>query len=155
MIVLDDRVLQMNAGGTVSAGIWLTFPTGDFPAKGWDDFAVAILIQIARAILEVAHDPPASRYISFFEGPLGVELEWHAGAMKVLAIRRAPTRRVVVVQRVEPAAFNRNLIEVSRQLLGWCDARGWTSEEIEALRQLTVQLGEVDRPSSPRARTDS
>jgi hypothetical protein len=132
---LDDSNLDRSAATRlVTAGIWLRTSRRDFPARGWDDFAVVILGAWADAVLRLISGELSTARVDFMDGPYYVEItpvapdEW-----RLVLVERRQSRQLEDVVRADAGKLVESLISASARLLTSCRQRGWESRDSERL----------------------
>jgi hypothetical protein len=141
-IELDDRDVGRSAvSGVVMAGIWLHVDGLNFPAKDWEDAAVAILAAWAKTALRLLHDESTREEVHFMEGPYSIEIaplpphSWHLALVE----RRQRIRRVRSAT-VDPRPLVDSIIEASDHLLVSCRRLGWETQDSKLLTEAVEQL---------------
>lgn len=127
--------------GLVTAGIWLRTSRCDFPATGWDDFAVLILSAWADASLRLRRNEARSSRVDFMDGPYHVEIspaapdKWRLVLVETRRFHRADSELTV-----DSGKLVESLIDASTRLLTICEQRGWESPDSDRLAALLPML---------------
>ena len=146
-VVVDATALVRDAAGTVGSPIWLRDcdpdAQADFPEVGWLDRPLTLLIAWVSELQRLARTLPAAGTegaCHFVDGPyyFTVVAESGGGWLVRCFEAREPSGQVahpVHEWRTGGPAFLVSAVRAGRSVLSQCDARGWWSDETEALRR--------------------
>ena len=151
-VIASTENLELSSGGAVVGAIWL----GDarsgsaFPEQGWSDSSVALLAAWIPALQRLARRGESAECY-FMDGPyhFGVSAtdgdRWRVACFED---RQASARvgHAVLEFETTPTDFLGSAVSAAKQLLGYCDARGWWNDDTERLRQ-AVESGIPERAS--------
>jgi hypothetical protein len=134
-----DNIALTSAGSIVGA-IWLSDGSASaFPEHGWSDFSVALLAAWIPSLQQLMRRGEAAE-CHFMEGPyhfVATSKDTHQWSIACFERRDADVRvgNAVLELDATPTEFLGGAITAARALLGYCDARGWWSDDTERLRK--------------------
>jgi hypothetical protein len=146
-VVVDSAALARDAEGATTGPIWLRDcdpdMQADFPEVGWVDRPLALLTAWVSELQRVSRTIPAAGTegaCHFVDGPyyFTVHPEGGGGWRVRCFEAREPAAQVsqpVHEWRTGGTAFLASAVRAGRAVLAQCDARGWWSDETEALRR--------------------
>jgi hypothetical protein len=151
-VIASTDNLELNSDSAVVGAIWLSDATSGsaFPEQGWSDFSVALFAAWIPALQRLARRGESAECY-FMDGPYHFGVSATAGDRWRVACfeDREATARVshaVLELETTPAVFLGSAVSAAKQLLGYCDARGWWNDDTERLRQ-AVEAGVPERAS--------
>jgi hypothetical protein len=137
-IIVEPRSLRITKSGAVLGAIWLRSkddPGLVFPEAGWSDFPVVILGWWLREIETLLRSAAVEATCSFMDGPFEFSLK----SSGELQLRERRTSGAVAVGpetlRMSADEFWKALHVAASEVLAECDAREWSSGDIESLRR--------------------
>lgn len=146
-VVVDASALARDTAGAISGPIWLRDcdpdTQADFPEVGWLDRPLTLLIAWVSELQRLARTVPAAGTegaCHFVDGPYYFTvLAESAGGwlVRCFEAREQSAQAVPPVHewRTGSSAFLASAVRAGRAVLAQCDARGWWSDETEALRR--------------------
>jgi hypothetical protein len=138
-VVVEPQSLRMAKSGTVVGPIWLRSRGSadlEFPGGGWTDFPVVILGWWLREIEGLLRASSLEAACSFMDGPFEFILK-KSGELR-LCERRASGTIDIGTLRVSVEDFWRSLNVAASNVVAECDARGWSSVDIDYLRRFVA-----------------
>lgn len=146
---LDASTIDRSrVSGLVTAGIWLRTSRLDFPATGWNDFAVLILSAWADASLRLRRNEARSSRVDFMDGPYHVEISLAApDKWRLALVKTRQSGRTQSELTVESDRLIESLAETSATLLAICEQRGWKTRDSDRLAGLVPLLRDEARGS--------
>ena len=140
VVAVTTEKLERSARGSIVGPIWIaSVRTGAaFPELAWSDFPVALLSAWIPPLQRLARRGEAVE-CHFMDGPYHFTIS-AAGAERwriaCFEDRDAAVRvgHAVIGLETTPALFLESAVTAGRAVLGYCDARGWWTDDTERLR---------------------
>ena len=140
VVAVRTEKLERSARGSIVGPIWISSPkTGAaFPELAWSDSPVALLAGWIPALQRLARRGEAAE-CHFMDGPYHFTIS-AAGAdrwrIACFEDREAQVRvgHAVIELDTTPARFLESAASAGRAVLGYCDTRGWWTDDTERLR---------------------
>jgi len=141
-VVFDESDADVSeVSGVATGGIWLRVGRLEFPATGWNDFAVVVLAGWADAALRLLEGDSTRRQIYFMDGPYAVEMTAApGGAWRLVLVERRRSGRRTHSVSVDPAPLVESITEAADRLLTICQKRGWLTSDPAQLADTVAQL---------------
>lgn len=141
-VELDEADLAKSpVSGSVTAGIWLHVAGLDFPANGWDDFAVAILSAWTDAATRLLQGASVQEEVHFMEGPYFVKIEAQTPSVwRLSLVERKQSGDLERSVLVTPAPLVDSILFASDSIRKMCRDRGWETVEGTRLSESTDRL---------------
>ena len=137
-IIVAPHSLYETKSGVIVGEIWVRIDEPaqfEFPEAGWTDFAVVILGWWLREAEALVAERATEANCLFMDGPFEFAVT-RSGDLR-FAERRAQGIVERATFRLPGAAQGlwRSLHGAAAEVLGVCDARGWSGRDVETLRQ--------------------
>lgn len=146
-VVVDTAGLARDASEATTGPIWLRDcdpnTQADFPEVGWVDRPVTLLTAWLSELQRLSRTIPAAGTegaCHFVDGPYYFTVHLEGGGAWTVRCFEARQPAAQVLQPVHEwrtggSAFLTSAVRAGRVVLAQCDARGWWSDETEALRR--------------------
>jgi hypothetical protein len=141
---------RLTGSRNVSAGLWLKVDGQAFPAEGWNDFVVLVLIEWADALLGLLNREDQGFDVRFYEGPYYARLTVVSpGSCQLLLVEdKLPPREVgQFTVGIQPLA--EGVVQAARIILETCKDNGWTDRYSEQLAARTREIVSALAGGSP------
>jgi hypothetical protein len=141
-VELDEVDLARSpVSGSVTAAIWLHVGGIDFPARGWDDFALAILAAWSNAAIRLLQGASIQEEVQFMEGPYFVKIgTLPSHAWRLSLVERSQSGNMERSVLVTPAPLVDSILYASDTILKMCRDRGWETADVIRLTESTGRL---------------
>src|ERR687896_1647106 len=158
-VVVDAGALARDAAGATTGPIWLRDcdpdTQADFPEVGWVDRPITLLTAWVSELQRLSRTIPAAGAegaCHFVDGPYYFTVQVEGGGGWIVRCFEARESAAQVIQPVHEwrtggSAFLASAVRAGRAVLAQCDARGWWSDETEALRRC-LESGSQFRPGA-------
>jgi hypothetical protein len=134
-IIVEPRLLRLAKSGAVVGPIWLRSKEKSelaFPETGWTDFPVVVLCWWLNAVEAVLRNTSAEAACPFMDGPFEFVLS-RSGELQLrdsgMLVANASPLNVSVQE------FWTALHAAASRVLGVCDEREWSNDDVENLRR--------------------
>ena len=150
-IAVDPSRLSQTSRGLVAGPIWVatTDPGAAFPEVEWSDLPVILLATWIPAFRRLASGGGAAE-CHFMDGPYhftvsAIDSEtWRVACFET---REAPSVTNAVAEwTTEAEALIESAVLAGREMLGYCDTRGWWNADTDRLRE-ALAFTDPDRAS--------
>jgi hypothetical protein len=132
----DLESLHATDSGTIWGGVWIQHGEYSFPEVGWSDIAVAFLVELMLATSSLSK-PNTSARVSFFDGPLELELAYRGSDLLIMETK-GPKKARPRTLTASLKAWKASLHECAIRVVEECAKRSWSDQsDVRNLRQLT------------------
>ena len=138
----DVETLRRSTKGSITGRLYVELGTFVFPDRGWSDFVVVILSWWLEALYGLV-DGNRTAELGFMDGPYAIGVTAiDLSVCSLECFQKGRTDTILTKTSVDVFQLIQEVQHVSARVVEVCDAQGWQSSDVIALRAL------LNRPTS-------
>lgn len=133
----DVESLRRSTKGSITGSLYAELGTFVFPDRGWSDFVVVLLGWWLEALYRLV-DGNRTAELEFMDGPYAMRVTAvDLSTCSLECVQKARAAIVLSKASVDVVQLMKETERVAAQVVRACEARGWQSADVDALKDLS------------------